>query len=80
MTRKEQFIAFVLAGSTARDAHAETRDSILIVQMASRIPGEAIPVNVMNAAKVYLAFCCYEGKRPFRWMTRAPSVPPGLPE
>lgn len=61
-------MAFVLVGATARDIHADSNDAQLILQMAAQIPDEAIPDNVMNAAKVYLAYCSYEGKRPFRWM------------
>jgi hypothetical protein len=68
MTKKEQFMAFVLVGATARDIHTDTSDSQLIMHMAAQIPSDAIPANVMNAAKVYLAFCSYEGKRPYRWM------------
>lgn len=68
MTKKEQFMAFVLVGAAARDISADSNDSQLILHMAGQIPGDAIPVNVMNAAKVYLAFCSYEGKRPYRWM------------
>ncbi len=68
MTKKEQFMAFILVGATARDVNGDTNDSQLIMHMASQIPCEVIPENVMNAAKVYLAFCWYEGKRPFRWM------------
>ena len=63
-------MAFVLVGATARDIHAETHDAQLILRMAGQIPGEAIPENVMNAAKVYLAFCSYDGKRPHRWMLK----------
>jgi predicted nucleotidyltransferase len=43
MTKKEQFMAFILVGATARDIHA---------------------------AKVYLAFCSQDGKRPHRWMLK----------
>ena len=68
MTKKEQFMAFILVGATARDINAETNDAQLILHMAGQIPGDAIPENVMNAAKVYLAFCSHDGKRPHRWM------------
>jgi hypothetical protein len=68
MTNKEQFMTFVLVGAMARDINAETNDAQLIMHMAGQIPGDAIPANVMNAAKVFLAFCSYDGKRPHRWM------------
>jgi hypothetical protein len=77
MTKKEQFMAFIIVGATARDIHAETSDSALILSMAERIPGEAIPVNVMNAAKVYLAYCTYDGKRPYRWMLKRVEIDAG---
>jgi hypothetical protein len=70
MTKKEQFMAFILVGATARDISGETDDAQLILHMASQIPEEAIPDNVMNAAKVFLAFCSHPGKRPHRWMLR----------
>jgi len=63
-------MAFILVGATARDINAETNDAQLILHMAGQIPGEAIPENVMNAAKVYLAFCSQEGERPYRWMLK----------
>jgi hypothetical protein len=70
MTKKEQFMAFVLVGAIARDIGAETSDHQLVVHIASQIPEEAIPANTMNAAKVFLAFCNDANKRPFRWMLR----------
>jgi hypothetical protein len=70
MTKKEQFMAFVLVGAIARDISAETTDSQLIVHVASQIPEDEIPVNIMNAAKVYLAFCYDSSKRPHRWMLK----------
>jgi len=66
-------MAFILVGATARDINGETNDAQLILQMASQIPEEAIPDNIMNAAKVFLAFCSHAGKRPYRWM-----LPPRL--
>ena len=73
MSKKEQFMAFILVGATARDISCETNAAQLILHMASQIPEEAIPDNVMNAAKVFLAFCADSGKRPYRWM-----LPPRL--
>ena len=61
-------MAFILVGATARDINAETNDAQLILHTAGQIPDEAIPENVMNAAKVFLAFCNHDGKRPHRWM------------
>ena len=63
-------MAFILVGATARDISWETDDAQLILHMANQIPEEAIPDNVMNAAKVYLAFCSHPGKRPHRWMLK----------
>jgi hypothetical protein len=70
MTKKEQFMAFILVGATARDITEESNDSQLILHMAERIPCDAIPINVMNAAKVYLEYCSRDGKQPFRWMLK----------
>jgi len=63
-------MAFVLVGATARDIDADTSDAQLILHMAAQIPCDAIPQNVVNAAKVFLAFCSYDGKRPYRWMLK----------
>lgn len=68
MTKKEQFLAFILVGAAARDASASTNDAQLILRLANQIRCEVIPVNVMNAAKVYLAYCNDPDKRPYRWM------------
>jgi hypothetical protein len=70
MTKKEQFMAFVLVGAVARDISAETDDHQLIMHIASQIPEDAIPVQIMNAAKVFLAFCNDGSKRPHRWMLK----------
>jgi hypothetical protein len=70
MTKKEQFMAFVLVGAVARDMNAETNDYQLIMHIASQIPEDAIPANIMNAAKVFLAFCHDARKRPHRWMLK----------
>lgn len=69
-------MAFVRVGATVRHNDEETDDAQLILQMADQIPCDVIPENVMNAAKVYLAFCLYEGKRPYRWML--PPPPPRM--
>ena len=63
-------MAFVLVGATARDINAETNDSQLILRLADQIPCDAIPENVMNAAKVYLAYFIDPDKRPYRWMLK----------
>jgi hypothetical protein len=70
MTKKEQFMAFILVGAIARDISAETNDSQLVMHMASQIQEDEIPANIMNAAKVFLAFCNDAGKRPHRWMIK----------
>jgi hypothetical protein len=38
------------------------------MHIAGQIPEEQIPDNVMNAAKVFLAFCNGVCKRPHHWM------------
>jgi hypothetical protein len=68
MSKKEQFMAFILVGAIARDIRGDSNDSQLIMHIAGQIPEDSIPVNIMNAAKVYLAFCDDAGKRPHRWM------------
>lgn len=70
MTKKEQFMAFVLVGAFVRDRRTGANDCELILRMAARIPADAIPDNVLNAAKVYLAFCNFSGKRPYKWMLK----------
>jgi hypothetical protein len=67
MSKKEQFLAFVLAGAEAQDTCTENNDSPLITHVAGQIPEERIPENVTNAAKVYLAFCNGACK-PHPWM------------
>jgi len=70
MTKKDQFMTFILVGAIARDISSETTDHQLVLHIASQIPEEAIPANIMNAAKVFLAFCGDANKRPFRWMLK----------
>ena len=70
MTKKDQFMAFILVGAISRDINAETSDHQLVVHIASQIPEDAIPANTMNAAKVFLAFCNDSHKRPHRWMLK----------
>jgi len=41
MTKKQQLMAFVMVGATARDISGETDDAQLILHMASQIPEEA---------------------------------------
>ncbi len=64
MSKKEQFLAFVLVGATAQDISTDNNDCPLILRLASQIPEERIPDNVTNAAKVFLAFCNGVCKRP----------------
>ena len=68
MSKREQFLAFVWVGALAQDLARKTTDTALIMHIASRIPEEHIPDNVMNAAKVFLAFCNGLCKRPHHWM------------
>jgi hypothetical protein len=67
MSKREQFLAFVWVGALARDFTGKSSDTSLIMHIASRIPEEQIPENVMNAAKVFLAFCNGVCK-PHHWM------------
>jgi hypothetical protein len=71
MTKKEQFLAFVLVGALAQDSATNSNDLPLMMRLASPIPEECIPENPMNAAKVFLAYCNGVCKRPHKWMTAA---------
>jgi len=68
MSKREQFLAFVWVGALAQDLGGKTNDTALIMHIASQIPEDRIPDNVMNAAKVFLAFCNGLCKRPHHWM------------
>jgi hypothetical protein len=68
MSKKEQFLAFVLVGALARECGQQSGDASLIMHIASQIPEEKIPENAMNAAKVFLAFCNGACKKPHNWM------------
>ncbi len=68
MSKREQFLAFVWVGALAQDFGRNSNDTPLIMHIASQIPPEQIPDNVMNAAKVFLAFCNGVCKRPHYWM------------
>jgi hypothetical protein len=68
MSKREQFLAFVWVGALSQDFNCNTNDASLIMHIASQIPEERIPDNVMNAAKVFLAFCNGVCKRPQAWM------------
>jgi hypothetical protein len=68
MSKKEQFLAFVLVGALAQEVGRTSGDASLIMHIASRIPEERIPENAMNAAKVFLAFCNGVCKKPHNWM------------
>ena len=69
MTKKEQFLAFVLVGALAQDTAMNSNDLPLMMRLAAAIPEECIPENAMNAAKVYLAYSNGVCKRPHNWMT-----------
>jgi hypothetical protein len=68
MSKREQFLAFVWVGALAQDFSQKSNDAPLIMHIASRIPPDQIPDNVMNAAKVFLAFCSGLCKLPHHWM------------
>jgi hypothetical protein len=68
MTKKEQFLAFVLVGAMAQDVTLGSNDCPVILHFAEQIPEENIPRNVANAAKVFLAFCNGVCLRPHGWM------------
>jgi hypothetical protein len=68
MSKKDQFLAFVLVGALAEDFSRKTNDTALIMHIASRIPEDHIPDNVMNSAKVFLAYCNGLCKLPHLWM------------
>jgi hypothetical protein len=55
-SRKERFMVFIFLGAIARDLSVDTRDSQLIALKADQIPESRIPLNPLNAAKVYLAY------------------------
>jgi hypothetical protein len=69
MTKKEQFLAFVLVGALAQDTATNGNDLPLMMRLAAAIPQEGIPENPMNAAKVFLAYRNGVCKRPHKWMT-----------
>jgi hypothetical protein len=68
MTKKEQFLAFIIVGAMAQDVTLGSNDCPVILHIAEQIPEEKIPHNVMNAAKVFLAFCNGATLRPHKWM------------
>jgi hypothetical protein len=68
MSKKEQFLAFVLVGAMAQDISARSNDCRLILHIAGQIPEGRIPDNAMNAARVFLAFCNGICQRPPDWM------------
>jgi len=68
MSKKEEFLAFVLVGATAQDISTGNNDCPLIMHLAGQIPEERVPDNVINAAKVFLAFCNGVCERPHAWM------------
>lgn len=70
MSKKEQFLAFVQVGALAQDVRDNGNDCPRIMHIAGQIPEEKIPDNVMNAAKVFLAFCSGISEKPYNWMLR----------
>jgi hypothetical protein len=70
MSKKEQFLAFVRVGALAQDIRDGCNDCPQIMHVAGQIPENKIPDNVMNAAKVFLAFCSGLTEKPYKWMVR----------
>jgi hypothetical protein len=70
MTKKEQFLAFVLVGALAQDYATHTNDLPLMLRIAASIPESAIPEDPMKAAKAFLAFCNGVVKQPQKWMLK----------
>jgi len=68
MSKKEQFLAFVSVGAKAQDISTNNNDCPLIVHIAGQISEDQIPDNVVNAAKVFLAYCNGACKKPHPWM------------
>jgi hypothetical protein len=68
MSKRLQFLAFVLADASAQDISNGNNDCPLIMHLAGQIPEKQIPDNVRNAAKVFLAFCNGACKQPHPWM------------
>ena len=71
MSKKEQFLAFVLVGALAQDYATNSNDLPLMMRLAAQIEEDSIPENPMNAAKVFLAYCNGVCKRPHKWMLTA---------
>ena len=68
MSKKEQFLTFVLVGATAHDVNHQLNDAQMVVHTANLIPEAKIPDNVMNAAKVFLAYSQGTLSQPHGWM------------
>jgi hypothetical protein len=69
MQNKEQFLALVFAGAIASDITNETSHAQLIMFIGGQIPEEKIPRNVINAAKVFLAYTSGQrGNHLYKWM------------
>ena len=70
MSKKKLFLNYV---AVEADTQNTTRlsgdtDKSLVLHVAGMIPEDRIPHNVLNAAKVFLAFCNGVCKRPHPWM------------
>lgn len=69
MTKKERFMNFVFLAAIARDLTQGTHDSQMIAWQADQIPEQGIPINPLNAAKVFLAYA--DGRTTaHKWMMR----------
>ena len=67
MSKKEQFLAFVLVGALAQQCERKSGEASLIMHIAGQIPRTESPRS-MNAAKVFLAYCNGVCKKPHNWM------------
>lgn len=74
--KKTQFLLSVFLGALQRDIQNETNKAQSILLIANRIPEEAIPPMVENAAEVFLAFCHGVTDSEFKWMFQREPVPP----
>ena len=68
LSKKEQFLAFILVGVLAQDLALRSDDTPLVMHMAGQIPEERIPDDITGAAHTFLAFCNGVRKKPDAWM------------
>ena len=56
MTKKEQFLAFVLVGALAQDYATNSNDLPLMMRVAASIPESGIPDNPMERPRLFWPF------------------------